>query len=354
MKAKFTRGMLYIVAIVFVVVSLAACGPAQIEHTKQFTARDTVYVIPLEGKTKEEQRKFQSIEFLELNRIGVKRITIPTRKKDTGRMPWDYEWIETDAVIVVDRSPVTREWTARADTGSSKEDKAVWVQSLDNILFGVGVTMTTSVQEKDCSKFLYFNAGRTLAEITDSNIRGHITSLLSSKFGTLPHGNAQQMMEQPITKDGKPVELPKTCLTERSRVAKEVFDEAKKYWLDNYGITIDNFGLAEGFTYRDPKIQASINANFAAGMKIQEERNNNEAQAAINQREIDKAEAAKNSAKKFAEAAEARTKQVQLDIQRMEAEARLNMSTRWDGKLPLNIMPQDSKIIADFVGRSGK
>jgi len=78
---------------------------------------ETAFVIPLEGDST-AQGRVQSIDALEKAKVMAKRIYLPVRKRDLGRGPANYEWVPTLKVVKVDRSPVTREWTAEVSTGT--------------------------------------------------------------------------------------------------------------------------------------------------------------------------------------------------------------------------------------------
>jgi len=53
----------------------------------------------------------------------------PSRWRKTGRLWYSGEWIDTVKVIKVDRSPITREWTAGRDTGTSTRNEGIWIES---------------------------------------------------------------------------------------------------------------------------------------------------------------------------------------------------------------------------------
>jgi len=321
---------------------LTACGPAKVEVFENIAANETAFMVPLEGASKTGQAAFMSVDYLNEAKIATKRISLPLRQWDTGRMWWDYEWIPTMKVIKVNRQPVTREWTGKEDTGTAGRDEALWVESADSIGFGVGVNTTAMVTEEDAATFLYFFAGKSLAVVVDENVRGKINSVLSREFATYN-------------------------LEEARRMKNQVFEIAKKETVEEFskmGVTIANLGLAEGLVYADKDIQEAINDAFKAEMNIQvqmqeklamDETNKKnvaiaEAKAAAKVKEAEgmiaiekaKAEAATN----FAKSLDARTAQVELEIRRMDAEARLTFAKNIKpGVLPANIMPAGSAML---------
>ena len=60
---------------------------------------------------------------------------------------------------------------------------------------------------------------------------------------------------------------------------------------------------------------------------------------------MDIANAEKRAAQEFEQAAQARKAQVDVEIARMNAQARLNISERFDGALPSNILPENSPLL---------
>ena len=102
---------------------------------------ETAFVLPLEGDTA-QQAKFQSAKFLEEKKVSAKRVQISHRWSQTGRQSSTGKWIPAVKVIRVKRSPVTREWTAEANSGTARVDQAVWVESQDSVGFSMGYSST--------------------------------------------------------------------------------------------------------------------------------------------------------------------------------------------------------------------
>jgi len=84
-------------------------------------------------------------------------------------MPNDGRWMSTVRLIKVNRSPVTREWTAEQKHASG--DKAIWVESGDSVGFSMGFTCTAFIDEKDAATFLYWYPSGSLANVMDTEVR---------------------------------------------------------------------------------------------------------------------------------------------------------------------------------------
>lgn len=286
------------------------CGPARVLPLEMVGPNETAFVIPLEGDTT-AQAKFESVEFLNKHKVVSKRVELPVRERSVGRMWWEYEWIPTVRVVKVDRSLVTREWTTTVQDGHP-----IAVVSLDSINFKVGMNLTAFILEEDAAKYLYYHTTKPLAEVVDRNVRGYLQDKLSAEFGT-------RKLED--------------CKKERSAVIKQVEDITIKHFKE-YGITISNIGSAGGFDYDDERIQKAINDTANAEMDIEVAKKEKAAQDERNKQLVAKATAEADAAAEFAKSAGAQTAKVRLEIERMNAEARL----KWDGKYPEKtlVLPQ--------------
>lgn len=327
-------------ALAMLALATIGCGAYKTEKFEVIKPNETAYVIPLEGETKAGQAKFDSVEFLEAKKVATKRITISQREKSTGRMWWDYDWIDTVAIIKVDRTPITREWTGQREAGTHAE--GLHVESVDSIGFTFGVTTTTSIPEEDSSKFLYNYGSKNLGEVTDSNVRSFLLGKLSTACGNMPLAD---------------------ILKQKAQIFAEAVKEAKPYFKER-GVSIDFCGMAEGLTFDNPKIQEAIDNKFvtenakqvAINEKLaQDERNKMaiekakaEASAEADGQEIKnkmliaKANAEAEAAKKFLEAKEGMVLKTELEVKRILAEAAKTAAEKWKGNSPSGIVPEGS------------
>lgn len=299
MKTKqfFYQTLLFVT----ILLTFASCGPAKVEQFVEIGENETAFLVPLEGASKSDQAKFMSVEYLNQNKVATKRISLPLREHETGRMPWSYKWIPTMKVITVNRAPITREWTSDEKTGTTKKNQALWVESLDSIGFGVGINVTALIREEDAATFLYFYAGKPLSNVVDENVRGKINSILSREFANY---NLEQARKEKNSVFAK--------------IEKETVEDFKRY-----GVTITNLGMAEGMVYENPEIQKSIDAVFSAQMKIQSETQLTDAQTQTNARLLSIAVNERAQAEEFAKAAEARKKQADVEVSIKLADAKL-------------------------------
>jgi len=291
---------------------LAACGPPNLEEVHEIKPNETAFLIQLEGNA--NQQKLPSEEMLQKNMVAAKRISIPHRELVTGRGMGSYEWIPTARLIVVDRSPITREWTS-TDRSATKRDQMIGVESSESIGWHMGVTITASIPEDMAAKFLYNFGGKTLQDVADNNIRNFVQSQLSTEFG-----------ENPLDYDTKH--------------KKEVFasaEAATKKFFGDRGVEIDNLGYTEGMVYDNKNIQDSIDANFQKEMSITAAQNEAKAQDQRNGMKIAMATADRQAAEQFAQAQAAGEAKFDMETRRMYAQAALNISEKWQGGVPQSI-----------------
>jgi hypothetical protein len=273
--------------------TLGACTPVTHDDIKEIGPNETAFLIQLDGNSMDNQNRFQSEDFLEKNRIATKRVIIPHKLIDTCHNCWTHEWQEVSVakLIVINRAPVTREWTSTNSTGTSAHNEAFNVESSESIDFSIGAVMTAHIAENDAAKFLYNFGGKQLEEVADENVRGFIASDLSQQFGS---------------------NVLDYDRTHKVDVFNKAFADAKTYFA-NKGVTIDNLGFTEGMTYHDANIQRAINQKFEADM-----------QAEIAQKTLE-------AAKITAEAKDAVKAQQDLELKRRELDIEMTKVQKWDG-----------------------
>jgi hypothetical protein len=296
---------------------LTGCGPYPTEQAVEVKNNETAFVVPLEGDTKAKQAQFMSIDYLEKAKVATKRIVIPLRKRSTGRAWFDYEWIPLARVIVVDRSPVTREWLEKA---------GIKVESLDSVGFTVGVNCTGMIREEDAAKFLYYYPGNSLSDVMNKNVKGFIQNVLAREFGS-----------RNLSK----------CQLEKKDIVLDLSKELTSHFAQ-YGITISSVGIADGMSYDNAEVQKTIDAVFVNETRVKQAEQEREAQKIINEKDLSIAQNERLKAEEFAKAAEAQTKMVELKIRQMEAEAKLESAKRWDGKAPGGVVPSNSPFLFQF------
>ncbi len=217
-------------------------------------ASQTAFLIPLQGDAK-EQASFESEALLAEAKVATKEIQIPHRWVQTKRFSWQGEWRPTHKLIIVERTPETREWNSQKDLGTSAENQAIYAESKESIGFSVGMNCSAQIYtENDAVKFLYSYNNKTLKNIMDTEIRARV----ESKF-------VEQCAKLTLNE----------ILADKEQIMTAVREDVEKYFADK-GITITVLGMKDGLQYEDEKIQESINEKFSSEQKLVTQKNENE------------------------------------------------------------------------------
>jgi len=294
--------------------------PVQKPVVKEISPNETAFLIPLEGGTK-DQGKFDSVEYLDNNKVAAKRIEIPTRWLKTGRFDHQGQWIPVARLITVDRTPVARRWTVEENTGTSKNYQALEAESKDSIGVTSGFAITAYIEEADTAKYLYKYKQQSLANIIDNQVF-----------------NAVQAVYSEVAAKHDVTELRKRKEEINRRIREVVIPAFAKD-----GITIDqNLGLIGGLVYDNPKIQEAIDNVFVAQNLEAQREAERKAQAVENQRiiSVEETEAKQRKIKADAEAYEITAKAAAITdggasyLKIRELEVMQNAIEKWSGDVP--------------------
>ena len=275
----------------------------------EISPSQTAYLVPLDGDTKNNQAKMDSMEFLQDAKVATKRIRINHRWNQTGRRSWMGEWISSERLIIVERRPETREWTSDPQSGTSSKNQAVETESKGSIGFIIGLSVTAQINEEDATNFLYRYNNKPLSQIMDEEIRNTIESRFNEACSKL--------------------ELSE-IMAGKAQILQGVREIAIPYFKKK-GITITNIGYKGQFSYSDKNIQTAINEQFIA----EKERL---AQEKRNQMKVEKAEAE-------AKAIKIRASTIKSQIKFKELDLREDWISKWDGKLPQYMLGENQSML---------
>ncbi len=259
--------------------------------TPEFATIDTAetgFLIPLEGDTQTQDR-FQSETYLRQLKVASKRVQIPHRWLQTGRLSNSGKWIPIVRLIKVERSPITREWTADPSSGTAKKNEAIWIESADSVAFSMGFTCTAFIPEEKAAEFLYWYPSGTLHTVMDQEVRARIQQVSAEVAAKYPLDDLRAKKQE---------------IMDAVRSDLTAFYAAR-------GIAITTVGMFGGMTYENPEIQKSIDQTFIA----QQEKVVNQARFEAQQRANDRIEL---EATATAEKAR-RTAQGEADAKRLTA-----------------------------------
>jgi hypothetical protein len=335
---------LMIVAVVFISLTLVGCiKPYKTPILVDIGTNETAFMVSLVGDTKEEQAKFDSIGAIKEKKIATKQIEIPQRWVQTGRNGWGGDtnglWIPSAKLIIVNRTPYSRRWTADESTGSVKANQGLYAESMDSIGVSSGFAITAYIKEEDAATYLYWfpskevdnkktedykDTATPLHKVIDEQVFTAVQSVYTSVC------NKYNLNELRNKKDEITV-----------KIREEIIPKFK-----SMGITIDTtMGLIGGLKYENNAIQSAIDNVFIAQTTKEGNIAKNEAQQIENNRIKSVADTTLYEAKRFAEAQEAQKEKIGLEIARVKAQALMVAAEKWDGKTPSQILPQGSSFL---------
>src|SRR5215469_7042160 len=173
---------------------------------------ESAFFIPDVGANRDSQVKFGALEYYEENKIAAKRFQIP-HQKFSGSGYWADYYVPTGRLIIVDRSPYNREWTAAANRGSSPKNESFPCQTSEGLNVTIEMAVAATVAEENAARFLYhfgvnppagdrtkpeviFTSvyyGRSLKDVMDNVGRGEVQTLTCDEISkrTLDKANAE-------------------------------------------------------------------------------------------------------------------------------------------------------------------
>lgn len=171
-----------------------------------------------------------------------------------------------------------------------------------------------------------------LADVTDQNIRSYAVAELNRQVSSMTLTEFQQ---------------------NQAEIYSNLFKDAVATFKDK-GITVQYLGNSEGWHFRDPAIQESINKSFIAQQDNKTAEMEQQAQKTRNTTLVMNAEAQKNAAQELFAAQSAAQFQNELQIKMKMADAQLAMAQHWNGQLPTSILPNDSPLLLSLGTPSSK
>jgi hypothetical protein len=204
---------------------VTSCKEYQEDIYATATTNESVFVVPLEASAK-AGAKLTPAEY-DKHKVMAKKIQIPTRWHNTGRMWFNGHWVETVKVLKVDRTPISTNWL-----------NGITVESQDSIDFAMSFNCTAEIYDADSALFLSRYMGGTLKAIIDREVRNHVQGVVSSV-------TSKYDMDELRSKKGE------IATTVKSTVIP---------FFKERGITITTLDMSSGFNYTNQKIQQSLDA----------------------------------------------------------------------------------------------
>jgi len=232
------------------------------DFTEAYTIlpNESAFWIPDAGANKDNQAQLESEAYLNANKVSLKRFIVPHAKLQGSGGFFDF-FVPSGRLIIVDRTPFSREWVDATDRGTSKGKEGFPCQSKEGLNVTVGVALGASVSEQNAAKYLYrFGVKPPQGDRGDPKVI--FTSVYYSR-------SVKEVMDDFGRK--KVSEVVCDQITSRSfdqvnADAKAIKDAAAKTIAEYFatlGITIDFVGWADTFSF-DKEVQEAVNRRYIA------------------------------------------------------------------------------------------
>lgn len=221
---------------------------------------ESAFWVPDVGDNKTAQTKFGSKEYFEANKIAAKRFVIPHTKLENSGLFSNF-FVPAGRLILVDRTPYSREWVSSEARGTSKRNEGFPCQSKEGMNITVGIAIGVSVLEENSATFLYrFGVNPPEGDRRDPQVT--FTSVLHSRsltqvMDTVGRNKVQALVCNEIGSRG----FDQANL-EGTKIMETVRSTAEKYFV-SVGITLDYLGWADTMTF-DSAVQKAVNDRYVA------------------------------------------------------------------------------------------
>jgi hypothetical protein len=234
------------------------------EVTEAYTIlpNESAFWIPDLGDNKAAQARTESEAFLNENKVALKRFVVPHTKlgNSGGYLGWDY-YVPNGRLIIVDRTPFSREWVDSEHRGTSASKEGFPCQSKEGLNITVGVSVGASVTEADAARFLY-RFGVTPPKGDRSKGEVIFTSVYYSRSLTQVMDDVGRKKIQTLVCN----EINNRTFDQANNDAVQIMETVKTAASDYFrtvGITLDFIGWADTFEF-DKDIQKAVNDRYMA------------------------------------------------------------------------------------------
>lgn len=252
-------------AIVFSVLLAAPQAQAyydKTDYTEAYTIlpNESAFWIPDAGANKDNQAQFDSEVYLQANKIAVKRFIVPHTKLQGSGSFFDF-YVPAGRLIIVDRTPFSREWVEARERGTSTRNKSFPCQSREGLNISVGVSIGASVLEPNAAKYLYrFGVLPPVGDRTDPKVIFN-SVFFSRKLSDVMDDVGRKKVQTLVCN-----EIASRSFDKANEEANQIMGAVGKAATDYFasvGITLDFIGWADTFTF-DPVVQDAVNRRYIA------------------------------------------------------------------------------------------
>lgn len=333
MKSFLVRGFAAVVVVSVLSATTGCWRPFEPVQLETINPNEEAFLLPLVGDVK-AQTSTNNEEYLRANLVHTKQVKIPQQWVPKGfeTLGPNGNWKPAAILVKVDKSPVTREWTADPNSGTSNKNEAIWVMTSDQVEFSTGWTCTARIAARDDAvKFLHNYPNGSLQVVMDTEVRAKLQAAFGLEVTDLPMDTLRKQATPHIV---------------------AVITDVTTFFKDR-GITITNLGITGGFVYKDKTIMDTMVKVFnaeqekaiaSAAYQAQEMKNKTvESEAAGRAKALLTTKQAEADGIKVVAEAKAfeiekakSDSEIYLSLKRLELER--EKLTKWDGRFPTYFM----------------
>jgi len=232
------------------------------DFTEAYTIlpNESAFWIPDVGANRDNQAQLETEAYLNANKVALKRFIVPHTKLSGSGGFFDF-YVPAGRLIIVDRTPFSREWVDAADRGTSHRKEGFPCQSQEGLNISVGVSIGTSVAETNAAKYLYrFGVVAPQGDRGDPKVI--FTSVYYSRKLAEVMDDVGRKKVQTLVCD----EITARTFDKANEDAVKIMDGVKEKataYFASVGITLDFIGWADTFTF-DPAVQEAVNRRYIA------------------------------------------------------------------------------------------
>ncbi len=232
------------------------------DYTEAYTIlpNESAFWIPDAGANKDGQAQFESEAYLNANKIPLKRFIVPHTKLQGSGGFFDF-YVPSGRLIIVDRTPYSREWVDATDRGTSKKKEGFPCQTSEGLNVTVGISIGASVPEANAAKYLYrfgvlpISGDRTSPTVIFTSV--YYSRRLAEVMDDVGRKKVQTLVCAEITARNFD-----KANSEANQIIETVRKNAIEYFA-SVGISMDFLGWADTFGF-DKDVQDAVNRRYIA------------------------------------------------------------------------------------------
>ena len=231
------------------------------DYTEAYTIlpNESAFWVPDIGANKDSQAQFDSESYLQANKLAVKRFIVPHTNLQGSGAFFNF-YVPAGRLIIVDRTPFSREWVA-GNRGTSARDESFPCQSKEGLDISVGVSIGASVTEANAARYLY-----RFGVLAPPGDRGDPKTIFTSVYYSRKLENAMDDVGRKKVQTLVCSEITSRTFDKANEEANVIMESVKKSATDYFasvGITLDFIGWADTFTF-DKSVQEAVNRRYIA------------------------------------------------------------------------------------------